>query len=178
MIDTPHYTITSELLDLVAQIAEALGQRASRLAQAPLALRRANRIRTLHGSLAIEGNSLSEGEIQTLLEGHSVIAPPREIQEVRNAIKVYDAFRNWDPSSRDDLLRAHEMMMAGLLDAPGHSRRAGVGIMSPEGSVIHVAPPAGRVDETGAGRWPGGDDPTGCPPGQESERSTDQNLTL
>lgn len=57
----PPYTITPKILNRVAQISEFVG-RLSVLADAgtALQLRRVNRIRTIHGSLAIEGNTLSE----------------------------------------------------------------------------------------------------------------------
>jgi Fic family protein len=111
-----------------------------------LRLRRINRIRTVHGSLAIEGNTLSEEQISTILDGKPVVAPPREVQEVRNAIKVYDEDPDWEPASEDSLLKAHEMMMLGLIDEPGRYRTGGVGVMGPK-EVIHVAPPAGRVPQ-------------------------------
>lgn len=109
-----------------------------------LLLRRINRIRTIHGSLAIEGNTLSEEQVSAILEGKRVIAPPREIQEVRNAIKAYDMLKRWNPTREADLLTAHGTMMSGLVDFPGHYRAGGVGVMGKKG-VIHVAPPAGRV---------------------------------
>ncbi len=141
---TPPYAITPRILDLVARIGEAIGRLDENAIRADLRLRRANRIRTIQGSLAIEGNTLSEDEITAILEGRPVIAPPREVQEARNALKAYDHFPNWNPANRDDLLAAHEMLMAGLLDMPGHFRRIGVGVVG-GGEVHHVAPPADRV---------------------------------
>ncbi len=145
MSDAPPFSITPQMIHLVEAIGEAIGQRSARLQSESLSLRRINRIRTLHGSLAIEGNTLSEDEIRTILEGKTVVAPPREIQEVRNAIKAYDAFANWDPCAMEDLLAAHGMLMAGLVDAPGTFRRQGAGVMGDGGVVIHVAPPAKLV---------------------------------
>ncbi len=146
MSHRPPYRITPTVLTLIEQIGEALG-RLSMIADAQdLRLRRINRIRTLRGSLAIEGNTLSEDQISTILDGKPVVAPPREVQEVRNAIKAYDEYPNWNPASETDLLKAHEIMTLGLLDAPGQYRTGGVGIMGPT-EIIHVAPPAGRVPE-------------------------------
>ena len=89
----PPYTITPALVNLIADISEALGRLTVFSDTAKmLRLRRINRIRTIRGSLAIEGNSLSEAQITAILEGKRVIAPPREIQEVRNAIAAYDRF--------------------------------------------------------------------------------------
>jgi len=97
---SPPFKITSALVSLVADISQLLG-RLSALdpSTGDLRLRRANRIRTIQGSLAIEGNTLSEDQVTAILEGKHVLAPPRELQEVRNAIKVYDRFDTWSADS-------------------------------------------------------------------------------
>ena len=105
-----------------------------------LRLRRINRVRTIRGSLAIEGNALSEAQITAILDGKRVIAPPREIQEVRNAIAAYGLFEHWRPAVEAELLEAHRILMAGLLDEAGVYRRGGVGVMAGS-QVIHMAPP-------------------------------------
>ena len=143
---TPPYTITPAILTLVEQIGEALGRLLVIADTQDLRLRRINRIRTLRGSLAIEGNMLTEEQISTILDGKPVVAPPREVQEVRNAIKAYDEYPNWNPANEVDLLKAHEIMTLGLLDAPGQYRTGSVGVMGPV-EVVHVAPPAKRVPE-------------------------------
>lgn len=109
-----------------------------------LRLRRINRIRTIRGSLAIEGNTLSEEQITAILDGKRVVAPPREIQEVRNAVAAYDRFEQWRPEVEADLLEAHRILMTGLIDEAGTYRRGGVGVMAGR-RVIHTAPPADRV---------------------------------
>lgn len=141
----PPYTITPAIVNLVAQISEAVG-RLTILTDAAkaLRLRRINRIRTIRGSLAIEGNSLSEAQVTAILDGKRVIAPPREIQEVRNAIAAYDRFAQWQPAVEAALLEAHRILMNGLIDDAGVYRRGGVGVMA-GGQVIHLAPPADRV---------------------------------
>lgn len=141
----PPYTLNARILNLVAQISETIGQLTvlSQI-QESLRLRRVNRIRTIQGSLAIEGNTLSEAQITAILDGKPVIAPPKEIQEVRNAIKAYEAFQQWQAASEQDLLQAHQILMAGLIDEIGQYRRGGVGVMSGN-EVIHMAPPAGQV---------------------------------
>lgn len=139
----PPYTITPAIVTLVARIGEAVG-RLSLLAAAATRINRINRIRTIRGSLAIEGNTLSEEQITAILEGKRVIAPPREVQEVRNAIAAYDRFARWRPGSEADLLEAHRVLMAGLIDEAGVYRRGGVGVMAGD-RVIHLAPPAQRV---------------------------------
>ncbi|MCK4563142.1 MAG: Fic family protein [Verrucomicrobia bacterium] len=142
----PPYKITPKIITFIEQIGEALGVLALSAKAQDLRLRRIHRIQTIHGSLAIEGNTLSEEQISTILDGKPVIAPPREVQEVRNAIKAYDEFLNWHPAQQRDLLKAHETWMLGLLDAPGHYRAGGVGVGG-AGGVVRVAPPPGRVPE-------------------------------
>ncbi len=141
----PPYTITPAIVNLVAQIGEGLG-RLSAMGDtaATLRLRRANRIRTIRGSLAIEGNTLTEAQITAILDGKRVMAPPREIQEVCNAIEAYDRFEKWRPEAEKDLLEAHHVLMAGLIDEIGVYRSGDVGVMG-DGRVIHMAPPASRV---------------------------------
>lgn len=137
----PPYVLTERILDLVERIGEALG-RAS--VEGPsLRLRRANRIRSIHGSVAIEGNTLSKEQVSAILDGKRVIAPPREILEVQNALEAYDQLNEWSPFVNSDLLSAHAVMM-GLLDVPGKYRLKNVGVAGSEG-IIHIAPPADRV---------------------------------
>ena len=141
----PPYTITSAILNLVANISEAIGRLTVLTDQAKaLRLRRVNRIRTIQGSLAIEGNTLSEAQITAILDGKRVIAPPREVQEVRNALAAYDRFEKWRPDVETELLEAHRTLMTGLIDDAGYYRRGGVGVMAGS-QVIHMAPPADRV---------------------------------
>ena len=141
----PPYTITPEILNRVAAISEAIGRLTVLTDQArALRLRRINRIRTIHGSLAIEGNTLSEAQITAIMEGKRVIAPPREVQEVKNALAAYDRFDSWKPETEKDLMEAHRILMSGLIDEAGIYRRGGVGVMAGQ-QVIHMAPPADRV---------------------------------
>lgn len=141
----PPYTITPEILNRVAAISEAIGWLTVLTDQArALRLRRINRIRTIHGSLAIEGNTLSEAQITAILEGKRVIAPPREVQEVKNALAAYDRFVTLKPEHEKDLLEAHRILMSGLIDEAGSYRHGGVGMMAGS-QVLHMAPPADRV---------------------------------
>ncbi|MFA5700611.1 MAG: Fic family protein [Desulfuromonas sp.] len=143
----PPYTITPEILNRVAAISEAIGRLTVLTDQArALRLRRINRIRTIHGSLAIEGNSLSEAQITAILDGKRVVAPPREVQEVKNALAAYDRLDSWKPEAETDLLEAHRMLMSGLIDEAGLYRHGGVGVMAGQ-QVIHMAPPADRVPQ-------------------------------
>lgn len=141
----PPFIITSAIIAWIADISQLLG-RISVLDDltANIHLRRVNRIRTIQGSLAIEGNTLTEGQITAIIDGKRVLAPPREIQEVRNAVKAYDSMEKWVPYSQDDLLSAHNVLMTALLDNPGTFRSGGVGVVAGK-TVVHMAPPAHRV---------------------------------
>ena len=141
----PPYEITPPILELIERIGEAIGRVNETAVQGDLRLRRINRVRTIQGSLAIEGNTLTEDEISTILDGKPVIAPLREVQEVRNAIAAYDQFEQWNPASKEDLLKAHRVLMLGLLDSPGYYRRSGVGVVGSDGEVHHIGRPANRV---------------------------------
>jgi Fic family protein len=141
----PPYTLTGEIVSRVAAIAEQMG----RLSVLPehgldLRLRRINRIRSITGSLAIEGNTLSEAQITALLNGKTVLAPPHELQEARNALAVYEQMPGWNGLQEADLLAAHEVLMKGLLDHPGRYRSGNVGVMAGQ-QVLHMAPQASRV---------------------------------
>lgn len=141
----PPFTLTPTIVTLVAEISETLG-RLSVLGEntKTLRLRRANRIRTIQASLAIEGNTLSLEQITAVLDGKRVLAPAKDLQEVRNALLAYEKLPSWNPYLLSDLLTAHQVLMTGLLDNPGNFRSTGVGIMKGE-QVIHLAPPADRV---------------------------------
>lgn len=141
----PPITITPAIVNLCSRISERVG-RLSMLEEhgQALRLRRLNRIRTIHGSLAIEGNTLSEAQITAILEGKRILAPPREVQEAHNALAAYDLLHEWVAHRETDLLHAHRCLMSGLLAEAGSYRRGGVGVMSGD-KVIHMAPQANRV---------------------------------
>jgi len=140
----PPYTITPAIIRLISGISEQLGRLSVLEDEKNLRLRRINRIRTIQGSLAIEGNTLSEAQITAILEGKRVMAPPKDIQEARNAIKAYEQFESWQPTNEKHLLQAHQVLMAGLIDDAGRYRKGNVGVMNGE-VVVHMAPPANRV---------------------------------
>ena len=142
---TPPFNISSEAINLIADISRLIERYAIRLEQADgLRLRKANRIKTIHSSLAIEGNTLSVDEVKDIIYGKNVVAPLKEIQEVKNAIATYELFPQLDPFKEEDLLRAHGVMMQALTDDVGRYRRGGVGVVSEKG-VEHIAPPADMV---------------------------------
>ena len=141
----PPFTVSAKAINLIAKISSQLERYAIRMEQEDtLRLRSANRIKTIHSSLAIEGNTLSEGEVQAVLEGKKVVAPLKEIQEVKNAIKTYELYSKLNPFSIQDLLLAHGTMMAGLVEEAGIFRKGGVGVFDGD-KPVHIAPPADRV---------------------------------
>lgn len=142
---TPPFTISPEAINMIADISRQIERYAIRLEQEDgLRLRKANRIKTIHSSLAIEGNTLSVDEVKDIIDGKTVVAPIKEIQEVKNAIATYELFPKLDPFKEEDLLKAHSVMMQALTDNAGRYRRGGVGVFSEKGCE-HIAPPADMV---------------------------------
>lgn len=141
----PPFKITSQIIDLISQISEAIGEINS-LEKSPrhLELRKENRIKTIHSSLAIENNSLSLEQITAIIEGKRVLGSPNEIQEVKNALQAYELLLTLNPYEEKDLLKAHKLMMADLVERNGKYRKDGVGIFDGN-QVVHLAPPADRV---------------------------------
>lgn len=144
---TPPFNITDEILQLVADISERMG-RIEALSESQMPepmLRKENRIKTIHSSLAIEHNSLSLQQVTDIINGKHVLGAPNEIQEVKNAIDAYHLMLQLDAFKEKDLLRAHAAMMHDLVDKAGRYRQDGVGVFDDNGHCIHMAPPAGRV---------------------------------
>ena len=134
----PPFEITNQMIDYVAEIAELLGRLnvTDALSSNPT-LRRSNRIRTIHGSLAIEQNTLSLEQVTAVLNGKHVLAPPKDIAEVKNAYEIYERLDELDPYSVDDLLIAHGIMTRGLVEESGMFRTRPVGVVDSEGHVLH-----------------------------------------
>ena len=134
----PPFEITNKIIDSVAEIAELVGRLTStnQLSSNPT-LRRSNRIRTIHGSLAIEQNTLSLEQVTAVLNGKHVLAPPKDIAEVKNAYEIYERLDELDPYSVDDLLTAHGIMTRELVDESGMFRTRPVGVVDQEGHVLH-----------------------------------------
>ncbi len=134
----PPFEITNTIIDSVAEIAELVGRLTStnQLSSNPT-LRRSTRIRTIHGSLAIEQNTLSLEQVTAVLNGKHVLAPPKDIAEVKNAYEIYERLDELDPYSVDDLLTAHGIMTRELVDESGMFRTRPVGVVDQEGRVLH-----------------------------------------
>lgn len=141
----PPFRYTDRMVNLIAEILQQIMRYTPSLhEEEQLRLRKANRIKTIHSSLAIEGNNLSEGQVRDIINGKSVIAPVREVREVKNAIATYELYPTLNPFDVKDLLRAHGTMMMALTDDAGHFRQGNVGVFGETGCV-HLAPPADRV---------------------------------
>ncbi|MNK28892.1 Adenosine monophosphate-protein transferase SoFic [compost metagenome] len=141
----PPYHITSEILNLLAKISEKIGElNAIQLNRPPAKLRKSNRIKTIQSSLSIEGNTLTEEQITALLNNKRILAPKKDIIEVKNAIEVYDMLNHFKPLKLKSLLDAHKILMKGLIPNAGKFRSGNVGIV--KGSKItHVAPQGNMV---------------------------------
>jgi Fic family protein len=138
MPQKPPYTITEKSADLLAKIAET----ATRLEygtdfKRDIKLHRENRMRTIHSSLAIEGNSLTLGEVTDVIEGKIVAGKQAEIKEVKNAYEAYDKIMTFDPYEIADFLKAHKLMTQGLVKEAGKFRSGDVGVF--DGDVaVHI----------------------------------------
>lgn len=141
----PPYEITSKILLLISSISEKLGEvNAGYLNKPSPQLRKQNKIKIIHSSLKIEGNTLTQEQVTAIVENKRVVGPKKDILEVINAIKVYDSIADFEPYSVKSFLKAHEILMKGLADDSGKFRNQGVGIF--QGSkVAHIAPPAENV---------------------------------
>ena len=137
----PPFEITNKMLTLSISITEKVGKINSfnSLKRMPI-LRRNNKIKSIHSSLAIEANSLSLNQVKDVIEGKVVLGPLKEIQEVKNAYNAYSNITNFDGYSEQDLLKAHFLLTNSVCDLPGKYRNHGEGVF--DGSkVIFVAPP-------------------------------------
>ena len=141
----PPFKITPKIIELISNISEKVGEINS-LQNSPhqIKLRKENRIKTIHSSLAIENNSLSLEQITAIIDGKRVLGNPNEITEVKNSIQAYDLLLSLKPYQEKDLLKAHKLMMQGLVDKNGEYRTDGVGVFNGK-EVVHLAPPASRV---------------------------------
>lgn len=141
----PPFHMTDRTITLLAEISEQVG-RITVLQEGIISphLRRENRIRTIHSSLAIEHNSLSLDQVTAILDGKRVLGNPNDIKEVQNAYEAYEMMLRLNPESVEDLLTAHKLMMQGLVPENGKFRSGGVGVFDGD-RLVHMAPPAHLV---------------------------------
>ena len=146
MVYVPPFVITPTLLNLVSDIQRCLGEISGiKLDYVPIKLRKENNIKTIQASLAIEGNTLNIHQITTLLEGKRVIAPEKDIKEVKNALIVYENIGQYNPLQKSHLLKVHKDLMNDLVASPGQWRTGSVGIFKGH-HISHLPPPAHQVD--------------------------------
>ena len=141
----PKYEITSDILSLLAEISHKLGMiEGAQLSKPPVSLRRESRIKTISSTLQIEGNTMTLEQVTDYIDGKRVLAPAKDLMELRNAIEVYDRFGSYNPFSLKSLCDAHKRLMNGLLPDAGRLRSGNVGIAKGN-EIAFVAPPAGLV---------------------------------
>ncbi len=144
-MNTPTYTVTPKALDLVAKIAEMVGElQGSGEYARNLRLRKINRLRSIQSSLAIENNSLSIDEVADIINGRTVLGAPNEIQEVKNAYTAYEHLLEYNPYTVGDFLKAHEYMTGDLVESAGRFRSKGVGVWAGD-KLVHAGAKADFV---------------------------------
>jgi len=141
----PPYQVTTKILEQIASIAEKIGEiNAAYLYKPPTELRKKNRIKTIQSSLEIEGNSLSLDQVTAILDNKKIIAPKKDILEVKNAIKAYESLDSYNHTSLTSFCKAHATLMNGLIENAGKIRTKSVGILK-GATVTHIAPPGDFV---------------------------------
>ena len=141
----PPYEITPKILKLLTTISEKIGEvNANFLNKPSPQLRKQNKIKTIHSSLKIEGNTLTEEQITALIENKRVIGPQKDIKEVINAIEIYENLEKYNPLSEKSFLKAHQNLMNNLIENAGKYRKKGVGIVKGT-KVEHLPPPYENV---------------------------------
>ncbi|MEG2460780.1 MAG: Fic family protein [Clostridia bacterium] len=141
----PPYTITTQMLSYVSEIMEKVGKLNNyyNLEKMPV-LRKNNRIKSIHSSLAIEANSLSLEQVKDVINGKIVMGPEKEIQEVKNAYDAYSMIKDLDPYSIKDLLKAHEIITRYTVTDGGKFRNCSEGVFYGD-KCIFIAPPKENV---------------------------------
>lgn len=144
-MEKPPFQINSKILTLVSEIQETLGElKSATLVKPSVKLRKENKIRTIHSSLAIEGNSLNEQQMTAILNNERVLGPKQQITEVQNALRLYDGINKLNPLKEKDLLKAHGLLMQDLIEKPGKYRSTAVGIFKGD-KLSKFSPPAKQV---------------------------------
>ncbi|MEY8737570.1 Fic family protein [Lactobacillus sp. AN1001] len=133
----PPFTLTNTMLHQVIEISRVLGILEFRV-KSDLKLRKENRIKSIHSSLAIENNSLTEKQVTDIINGKRVLGDPKEIREVKNAYDAYEEILTLDPYRQKDFLKAHRLLTAGIVNEAGKYRSRDVGIFDEMGNVVHM----------------------------------------
>ena len=144
---TPPYTISNKMLTLVSEISDKVSRLTYNGAlEARPHLRKNNKIRSIHSSLAIEANSLSLGQVKDVINNKIVLGEQKEIQEVKNAYEAYEMLSVINPFKLYDLKKLHSVMTKYLVDESGEFRKGEEGVFSGD-KCIFMAPPARLVPE-------------------------------
>ena len=138
---TPPFEITPAIVNLISEISEKIGVLS---VKKDLKLRKISKIKTLIGTLKIEGIEADEEKVTALLEGKRILATKRELAEIKGAIALYDNIDKFDSKSEKDLLKAHKILMQDVLKEAGVYRTKNVGVGN-EKEITHIAPPANNV---------------------------------
>jgi len=143
----PPFTITNTMLDRISSIMKKIGKldNYKDLNRMPI-LRRNNRIKSIHSSLAIEANSLSFEQVKDIIDGKVVIGPKDEIQEVQNAYNAYLKIKEVNPYSLIDLKKMHGLLTHLTVEDSGDFRKGGEGVFDEEGNCVFVCPPPEQVN--------------------------------
>lgn len=143
----PPFTITNIMLDRISSIMKKIGKldNYKDLNRMPI-LRRNNRIKSIHSSLAIEANSLSFDQVKDIIDGKVVIGPKNEIQEVQNAYNAYLKIKEVNPYSINDLKKMHGLLTYLTVKDSSNFRKGGEGVFDEDGNCIFVCPPPEQVD--------------------------------
>lgn len=140
---TPPFEITPKIINLISEISERIGEINIKK---DLKLRKVSKIKTLTGTLKIEGIEADEKKVTAILEGKRVLATQREIAEIKGAVKLYENIDKFDYKNEKDLLKAHKILMQDILTNAGEYRKTNVGVGNQK-EITHIAPPASNVPE-------------------------------
>ena len=143
----PPYRITAGISNLCAEITRLIGKYEGLTLPAPRPeLRKHTKIISIQSSLAIEGNTLSVDQVTDIVNNRKVLGPKKDILEVKNAVQAYYIRDQYEPENLGSLLKAHKILMGGLVKDPGELRRGNVGVRSGR-ELVHMAPKFTLVPE-------------------------------
>ena len=141
----PPFVLNDEIITKTIQIAEICGELSTAVeSKKQVILRRENRVKTIYSSLAIEANSLDIDQVKAVINGKRVLAPAKDIKEIKNAYEIYEHLDKLNPYSIEDLLKAHKVMTKDLIKEAGKFRSNNVGVYQGE-KLLHAGTPAKYV---------------------------------
>lgn len=133
----PPFSISNKMLNQIVEISKVIGNLEFQV-ERNLKLRKQNRIKAIHSSLAIEKNSLSVDQVTAIINGKRVLGDPKEIKEVKNAFAAYEEIMRMDPYEEADFLAAHKLLTQEIIHIPGQYRHSDVGIFDSSGNLVHM----------------------------------------